>query len=236
MRNFSLALSLLLILLSTSSCQSKKKSRTTTKAAEFPRMYEEKPRSILALPPINLSTDAEAKAHYMTTVEVPLTMAGYYVFPIEMTSENLKQDGIYATEQLSQISPLKFREYFGADAVLFTTIKRWDISYAVVASKLTIELESKLISTKTGAQLWTYSGAVVADLSSGNSSSIEGLIINAIATAVKTAATDYVDHAKRANLYMINSMPLGPYHEQYLQDQNVKILDQTPEDNLNPNE
>ena len=61
----------------------------TTKFAEFPIMYEEKPNSILILPPINESTDAEAKDYYSTTIPIPLLLHGYYVFPYELTSEIL---------------------------------------------------------------------------------------------------------------------------------------------------
>lgn len=42
-------------------------AQRTTKLAEFPKMYEEQPHSILILPPINESTDAEAKDYYSTT-------------------------------------------------------------------------------------------------------------------------------------------------------------------------
>ncbi|MCF7972160.1 MAG: DUF799 domain-containing protein [Methylococcaceae bacterium] len=42
--------------------------------------------------------------------------------------------GIYDAELLKDIPLGKFREYFGADAVLFTTIKKWDLSYIVIAS------------------------------------------------------------------------------------------------------
>ncbi len=93
---------------------------TTTKQAEFPQMYEENPASILILPPINESTDAEAKDYYSTTIPIPLLLHGYYVFPYELTSEILKQEGIYDSELLRDLPLGKFHEYFGADAVMFT--------------------------------------------------------------------------------------------------------------------
>lgn len=200
-----------------------------TKADEFPGMYEEQPRSLLILPPINESTDVEAKAYYMTTVEVPFALSGYYVFPVEMVSDIMKQEGVYDTEVLYQVPHEKFREYFGADAVLYTRIKKWDLSYMVIASSLTVSIESEIVSTESSQQLWKYTGTVVVDLSGGNAGGgVAGLIAQAIVTAVNTAAADYVDYARVANTRLIGTLPVGPYHEMYMKDQGVQIVDQTP--------
>src|SRR4030067_3610572 len=94
-----------------------------TKGEKFPLLYEEAPSAILVLPPINQTTAANAKEYYSTTIQEPLSFTGYYGFPYEVTTEILKMEGIYDTELLKQLSLQKFREYFGADAVLFTTIK-----------------------------------------------------------------------------------------------------------------
>ena len=201
----------------------------TTKVAEFPKMYDQKPRSILILPPMNESTDTEAKDYYMTTVEMPFAMMGYYTFPVEMVSDIMKQEGVYDTEVLYNMPLDKFYEYFGADTVLFTKIKKWDISYAVVASSLTVVIESKIVSTKTSEELWTYMGAVVVDLSGGNGGGggIAGLIASAIVTAINTAAADYVKYAHVVNSRIIHTLPAGPYSLIYLKDQGMKFVDQT---------
>lgn len=200
-----------------------------TKGEEFPKMYEEQPRSILILPPMNESTDAEAKGYYMTTVEMPFALTGYYVFPVEMVSDIMKQEGVYDAEVLYQMPASKFSEYFGADAVLYTRIKKWDVAYAVIASSLTVTIESELISTKTSEQLWRYTGSITIDLSGGNSGGgIGGLIASAIVTAINTAAADYVKYARVANARLISTLPAGPYHELYLKDQSVQLIDQTP--------
>ena len=108
--------------------------KLVTKGDAFPKMYEEQPRSLLILPPMNESTDAEAKGYYMTTVEMPFALMGYYTFPVEMVSDIMKQEGVYDTELLYNMPLNKFNEYFGADAVLYTHIKKWDVSYMVVSS------------------------------------------------------------------------------------------------------
>ena len=202
----------------------------TTKGAEFPLMYQEQPRSLLILPPMNESTDAQAKDYYMTTVEMPFALMGYYTFPVEMVSEIMKQEGVYDTELLYNLPMGKFKEYFGADAVLLTRIKKWDLSYMVLASSLTVSIEAKIVSTDSSQELWKYTGTVVVDLSGGNSGGgIGGLIASAVATAINTAAADYVTYARQANSRIIYTLPVGPYHEAYMKDQSVQLVDQTPE-------
>ena len=200
-------------------------TQTLTKGGAFPKMYEEQPRSLLILPPMNESTDAEAKDYYMTTAETPYAMMGYYTFPLEMVSEIMKQEGVYDTELLYSLPVDKFAEYFGADAVLFTTIRKWDLSYMVVASNLTVSIEAKIVSTKTSEVLWAHTGTVVVDLGGGNNSGggLAGLIISAVATAVNSAAADYVTYAHQANQRLIYTLPAGPYSEAYMIDQDVAI-------------
>ena len=183
----------------------------TTKLAEFPQMYEADPASILILPPINESTNAEVKDYYSTTIPRPLLLHGYYVFPYELTSEILKQEGIYDSELLRDIPLDRFFEYFGPDAVLFTTIKKWDLSYVVLASSLTVSIDCKIKSTHTSNTLWSYNEKVVVDLSAGNSSGggLPGCIIHAIATAAQTASADYVRHARTATHRAMVALPYG---------------------------
>jgi len=215
--------SICLMVLLLTSCAPK----MVTKADKFPLMYEEMPVSILLLPPINETTAADAKEYYSTTLQEPISFSGYYVFPYEVTSEVLKMEGIYDAELLKDLSVTKFREYFGADAVLFTTIKKWDISYIVIASNLTVSIDCELKSTKSEQVLWSYNGTVVIDLSGGGSGgSIAGLIVKSIVTAINTATADYVHYARVANYRAISSVPYGKYHKGYLQDKEQKIVEQ----------
>jgi len=206
-------------------------SKMVTKAEEFPGMYSEKPRSLLIMPPMNESTAADAKDYYATTIEMPLAFHGFYVFPYEITADVLKQQGVYDAELLYNMPLNKFYEYFGADAVLFTKIKKWDTSYMVLASNLTVSIDAEIKSTRTSQVLWRYNGTVVVDLSGGgdSGSGLAGLIANAVATAIKTSAADYTTYAKQANGRFISSMPYGYYHPGYLKDQNVQLHDQTPQ-------
>lgn len=200
-----------------------------TKGSEFPLMYEEMPNSILILPPMNQSTAADAKEYYATTIQEPLIFTGYYTLPYPVTSEILKMEGIYDSELLVDVPLAKFREYFGADAVLFTTIKKWDLSYMVVASTLTVCIDCKLKSTLTNRTLWTYRGTIVVDLSGGNAGGgLAGLIAKLIVTAVSSAVADYVPYARQANYRALSTMPFGKYHPLHKKDRDTEFIDQTP--------
>jgi hypothetical protein len=203
-----------------------------TKSTKFPAMYEEKPVTVLVLPPINSTTAADAKEYYSTTISPPLAYMGYYVLPVEVTNDILKSQGLYDTEMLGNQPLDRFGQYFGADAVLFTHIKKWDKSYMVLAATLTVSVDAQLKSTRTNRVLWAYSGTIVADLSGQNSSSagnpLVALVAKAIVTAVNSAAADYVPYARLANVQLLQSMPAGKYNERTGQDGNDKIRDLSP--------
>jgi len=62
---------------------------------------------------------------------------------------------------------------------------------------------------------------------SGNANSggnpLINLVANAIATAINTAASDYVDYAKQANKRIIYTLPAGPYNPMHMKDQNIQF-------------
>jgi hypothetical protein len=191
----------------------------------FPEMYNERPLSILVLPPINVTTAADAKEYYLTTIAEPISYAGYYIFPIDVTSDILKSVGLYDTEIVSEVHLQKFKEFFGADAVLFVKIVKWDTNYAVLAGNVTVGVECVLKSTRTSKNLWQYDGFVVVDTSGGSTSGgLIGLLVKVAVTAIATATTDYVPIAKKVNYLVIGSMPYGKYHPGFDADRDVEIL------------
>ncbi len=194
----------------------------------FPQMYKEKPLAILALPPINESTAAEARDYYATTIAEPLSMCGYYVFPLEVTSEVLAAEGFHDTEAMTAIPLQKFREHFGADAVLYSTIREWDTNYYVIGGNVTVSAEFVLKSTDTGEELWRYDGRVVVDTSDNSGGGgLVGLGIKLIATAIKTATTDYVPVARQVNGIALYTLPYGRYHQSHAKDGDMVVVDET---------
>jgi hypothetical protein len=196
-----------------------------TKHEAFPKVYTERPLSILVLPPINDTTAVDAKEYYATTIAEPLSLSGYYVFPLEVISEILKNEGVYDTETLVNLPTQKFREFFGADAVMYIWIKRWSTSYYVIAGNVTVAIRSLIRSTTTGEDLWQYEGTIIEDTTvTSSGGGLAGIAVALIATAIKTAATDYVPVAKRANYVIINTLPCGKYHPSFDKDREEKAV------------
>jgi hypothetical protein len=189
------------------------------KCEVFPRMYDERPISILVLPPINDTTAADAKEYYATTIAEPLSLSGYYVYPIEVISDILKNEGAYDTEMLMNAAPGKFKEYFGADGVMYIRITKWDTAYYVIGGNVTVGTHCLLKSTTSGDTLWEYDGVVVYDTTaryysgaSGPGEALAGLIVAVIVTAIKTATTDYVPVARQVNYTILRTIPAGKYN------------------------
>lgn len=191
----------------------------------FPKMYNERPLSILVLPPINETTAADAKEYYSTTIAEPLSLSGYYVYPIEVISDILKNEGIYDTETLVTTDPRKFKEYFGADGVMYIWIKKWDTAYYVAGGNVSVGVLCLLKSTTSGEPLWEYEGTIVQDTTAGGSGGgLIGLVVKVVATAIQTAATDYVPIAKRTNYMVLQTIPSGKYHPRFDKDRDDEVV------------
>jgi hypothetical protein len=196
-----------------------------TKYEAFPKVYAERPLTILVLPPINETTAADAKEYYSTTIAEPLSFSGYYVFPLEVISEIMKNEGIYDTETVMNLPPHKFKDFFGADAVMYIWIQRWSTSYYILGGNVSVSLRCLIRSTTTGDDLWQYKGTIVEDTTvTSSGGGLAGLAVALVATAIKTAATDYVPIAKRANYMIINSIPYGKYNPIYDKDREQKVI------------
>lgn len=89
-------------------------------------MYEERPMSIVVMPPINQTTHAEAKDYFYTTMYQPLCEKGYYVYSPYLTMEMFQQESAYDAEMFVEGDLSQFREILGADAAMFTIIKDWN--------------------------------------------------------------------------------------------------------------
>ena len=110
---------------------------------------------------------------------------------------------------LQQVAPQKFREHFGADAVLYIEIKEWVTSYLVIASSVTVAMDYRLVHTDTGDVLWSESAKHTVSSDSGGGGGILASMINAAITA---SFTEYVAIARVANQRGLESLPPGPYH------------------------
>jgi hypothetical protein len=223
MRGINLLL-LLLLPLSFFSC-----TPQLTKLDAFPDHYAEDPLSILVLPPVNNSTAADAPDLYSTTILQPLAEAGFYVLPVQPVHQLLYEQGIEDVSTIENLPLAAFKEFFGADAVLYVVIDKWDTSYYVIGGSVTVALQFHLVSTLTGLPLWDYSGNITVDTTAEKQGGgLAGLLVQVLETAVNTAVADYVPIARDINFQCLEAIPAGSYHPRHQQDQKdlVKVIDE----------
>jgi hypothetical protein len=188
-----------------------------TKSIAYKGMYDEKPLSVLLMPPINRSTNVEAKEYFHSTLNVPIANAGYYVIPPFLSMEILKKESAYDSELFLNTSLSKLRDVFGADLIVFTIINKWDKS--VIAASIQVEVEYIIKSTKTNEVLYNRKGKATYDTSlSSDEDTGWGVLFDMTASAINTAGTKYIDVARACNTYTFRDLPAGKYSPNYNND------------------
>lgn len=177
------------------------------------------PRSILVVPVVNHSLDVEAPGLLLSTLPVPLAEKGYYVFPVHTVQTVLEQEGWYEAEKVREQPTAALAKLFGADAVLYVAIHRWDAQYAILAAAVTVEVSYRLVA-RDGTEIWTARRQVrnAPDPNAGGANKQSGLaqlLAAALTAAATRAAPDYLPLAKQANREAFTgrntSIPDGPY-------------------------
>lgn len=181
-----------------------------TRGNQYSQLYEEKPLSIVIMPPINQTGAVEAKDYFYTTLYMPLCEKGYYVFSPQLTMDLFKQESAYDAELYVDGDLSKFREVLGADAAMFTIIKSWDRNN--FGGAIRTDVVYWLRSTKTGETLFKREGQITLNTNFNvQGGGVIGALVGVIATAVKTAATDVIVVGRKCSSYMLNDLPAGKY-------------------------
>ena len=183
----------------------------------YAKFFENHPRSVLVLPPFNESTAVDAPILFNTTVSRPFGEKGYYVFPVFLTKDVLIDMGL-SDEGLLKETPLQtFKDVFGADAVLYITVKEWVTTYLAVLSSVTVAANYKLVDTTTEEVLWERTERVTKESSGSGLGALVSAALNAM-------LTDYRPLARQINFHVVSKpsagLPAGPYHQSYKKDYN----------------
>lgn len=205
---------LLLLLVTVSACGLTAPDQT--RSSLYPGMYEEKPVTLLVMPPINNTASVEAKELLYTSISYPLAEAGYYVIPPTLSMAVLRQESGYDAELFLDRPLRQFHDFFGADAVVFSIIESWAKQGIGIKTKLRYFIKSTL----TDEILFDRTCDLFLDLSvnSGNTG-VLGALVDLAATALTTAMTDPIKAARKANYYIFQDLPVGKYDNLYLKDQ-----------------
>ena len=194
---------------------------TTVKPYDYTNFRAHPPRSILVLPPLNESTAVEGTYGYLSTVTQPIAERGYYVFPVEVVDQYLKQNGMPTAGEMHQVPLNKVVDIIGADAVLFVTLKQYGSKYVVLNSVTTVQVEAKLVDTRSGTLLWEGTG--LAEQRGGGSGNLLADLIAAAVTQAINSKTDRAHQVSRlANAQLFypknTGLPYGPYNPQFGKD------------------
>ena len=189
---------------------------TVTRESQYAKMYEEKPITLLVMPPINNSTNVEAKDLLYTSISRPLVEAGYYVISPLLAMDVLKAESAYDSEMFFDAPLTAFQNYFGADAVVFSVIDTWAKKGLGIETKIRYVIKSAY----TNEILFDRSCDLYLDLSiDSGANGLLGALVDLAASAINTAATDHIMAARKANYYIIRDIPRGKYSPEYMMDQ-----------------
>ena len=191
---------------------------TVTRESQYAKMYEEKPITLLVMPPINNSTNVEAKDLLYTSISRPLVEAGYYVISPLLAMDVLKAESAYDSELFFDAPLTTFQNYFGADAVVFSIIDTWAKKGTGIETKIRYVIKSAY----SNEILFDRSCDLYLDLSiDSGANGLLGALVDLAASAINTAATDHIKAARKANYYIFSDIPRGKYSSDYMLDKGI---------------
>ena len=190
----------------------------TVPPKDYTVFRQHQPKSILVLPPQNMSTDINAGYSVLTTTTRPLSELGYYVFPVVMVDQLLKENGLPTASEMHQAPLDKLHEVFGTDAVLYITVEKYGTKYMVISSSTFVQARGKLVDCRTGTVLWE--DQVVTQLGGNSSSDPIAALVGALVDQVVNKMTDQAHNCA----YLASSLLLanpntgllkGPRHPEF---------------------
>jgi hypothetical protein len=172
-----------------------------------PDYANRKPTVVLVLPPENTLQATEVEETAYPIIFEKLTNRGYYCISPELARGIFNANKLEDAARINTLPPQKFKEIFGADAVLKVRVLEWASKYVVISSTVTIKFEMTLVDAATGEDLWSMTH-VVSKSPGGNSGSLLGALVEA---ALHAAITPYEPIAEENAGLMLKTVPEGTY-------------------------
>lgn len=200
----------------------------TAPTRDYAKFVAAQPRSILVVPVMNRAISVNASDSFLTTVPIPLAERGYYVFPVNLVKRLLEDEGLADPGLVHGADPTRLAGLFGADAILYITIERWEAKYVLISTTVTVEFSYVIKDGKTGTTIWEHHQSMAYTSDSGGGGLL-GAIVNA---AITKAAPNYMPLARQANqatlAYPGPGFPAGPYRPEYRHDVDVAAVPAAP--------
>lgn len=184
-----------------------------SKPYDYTNFRAHPPRSLLVLTPLNESTDVRGTYGYLSSVSRPLAEMGYYVYPVAVVDEFMKENGLPTAGEMQQIPLQKIHDVFGADAVLYLTVLGYGSKYQVITSTTTVSAKGKLVDVATGTTLWE--GFAVAQESSSSGNLIGDLIVAAVDQAINSSTDQAHNLGAQVNQEMFTTKDQGLLYGPY---------------------
>jgi hypothetical protein len=189
---------------------------TAPPAKDLSKFQAAAPRSLLIVPVVNQSVDVTASDYLLSTMTLPLAEKGYYIFPVRLVKRVLEDDGLSDSNLVHSSPAEKLGSLFGADGILYVTIKNWDAKYFVLSTQVTVHLAYVLKDGRTGETLWEHQQRMVyTPQNSSTGNPIADLIVMAVNAAATKMAPNYMPLARQAHAISFANpgpgIPHGPY-------------------------
>ncbi len=158
---------------------------------DYTAFLKARPTSLLVLPPLNESPEVTATQGVWSHATRPLAEAGYYVFPVTLVNETLRENGITTASDAHNIPAQKLREFFGADAAVYLKVTQYGSSYQVLASETRVVVEGRIVDLRSGDLLWQGQAmASSAEQRQQNQGGLLGLLVAAVLQQIVETAMD----------------------------------------------
>lgn len=196
-------------------------SACTTIPREDPYvLYRElMPRSILVFPPINESVDVNAPYSWVTTASMPIAEQGYYVFPVAVIDEFMKDNGLPNPEDMHAAPLEKISEIFGADAVMYVTLEEFGQKFELLSSTTRVNARAHMVDVNSGQVIWNGKLNYEESSDNGGQGLLGALVSAAITQIGETIKDSSHDAAILANFQLFrnadNGLLTGPLHPGY---------------------
>lgn len=121
---------------------------------DYTNFRAKQPRSILVIPPRNLSAEVNANYSFYTQSVKSISELGYYVYPAVLVDQYFKQNGVSMADEMHQVPLAKIAEIFQSDAVLYIDVEQYGTKYVLLSSNIIVVASATLVDSKSGETLW----------------------------------------------------------------------------------
>lgn len=178
----------------------------------YPLMYSQQPKTILLVYPWNRSKNLAASKMFLINISKELSLKGYYVLPPMITMSLHNEDTMFSSQYLKPNDVKKYKQEYGADAVLFLTI--YSLNKPWWSTNINSVAEYNLISTTTSDTLFNRK----ADFNYDSPIPPYKVVKSQDTYEMEPRTIPLFGTCYQMQRYVFMDFPYGPYHKKYMKD------------------